>query len=180
MAESVAHGQVPASGSGDPGSRAGLSHRRWPIAARSGVPWILAAAALLVVAAGVTFVLVDDDSPGDVTTAASAQQLSSLRQACEGWLDAYGPQGPGPGQAWCEDMTDWMNEQVRDGRGMGPMMMWGSPSAMRDACRQWTTTERAPDPGDPAGWCDAMVGWMESHMSGGWMTNGPMMGGRLR
>lgn len=116
-------------------------------------------------------------SPG---AAVSASQLASIRTACQQWL---GDASTEPGTAqWCTEMTQWMNTSM-DRHRFGPEMMWGDPSNLRTSCEHWFRT-RPPSgaPSDAAGWCDAMVSWMATHVGrwsgrrtwGGWMHYGPM------
>lgn len=138
----------------------------------------LLAAAVALVAGAVTVLAAtrDDRQPTGVV---DTQGIAAVRQACQQWLDNTSTPSSFGTSRWCETMADWMAGQMADGRMMGPMM-WGSPQAMRDTCRQWMAT--IPGAGTPASWCDDMSTWMGSHWDGwgGPMTGmmGGMMGGR--
>ena len=102
-----------------------------------------------------------------------SQRVAATQRACRQWLDDYSSSsGDTPEVGWCDDLTQWMDDQMATGNMMGPMM-WDSPQAMIDACRQWTTTARGngttatSGPTTATGWCDQMVGWMSQHM-GDW------------
>lgn len=141
--------------------------------------WGLLVLVIAVVAAGlaVRVVLADGGDSGDV----SAAQVSSIRQACRGWMGT----GPSGAAAHCDDMAGWMGDHM-GANGMTPSMMWGDPERMRATCQQWMDDHPPADIAEPRAWCDDMVTWMTDHMSdwsgqehwGGWMEHGPMMGGR--
>ena len=151
--------------------------------------WLVAAAIVVTAAVGVgvgAAIASGDDTSSSAGGAPASQQLAGWRQACQQWTGSYvSSNGPGPGSGWCHGMSDWMYDQMRNGT-MGPMMMWGDPARMRDACRQWATTDPTASPdADTSTWCDTMVNWMTDHMGnwGNWdderwdqWMHGPMMG----
>lgn len=157
-----------------------------PTTTRTKAPWLVVAALVLALVVGVGIGVAVTDDDGGSTSVAGSQQVAAWRQACQQWADGYGTdRASGPGTGWCHGMTDWMYDQMRDGT-MGPMMMWGDPERMRDACRRWADTDASGTSStDASTWCDAMVTWMTDHIGNwgdwddddwdGWM-HGPMMG----
>jgi len=139
--------------------------------------WTLLVAAIVLVAAGLGVGLWigpsrDDASSGQASTAV---QVSDVNQACTNWMMS-GSSTQAGASSWCADMTGWMNQQVSNGRTMGPMM-WGDPDRMLASCQSWVRSNDAGAP--PLSWCDEMITWMRQHMNGdwdGWMMNGSMMG----
>ena len=151
---------------------------------RSRVPLLIAAAVLVVLVGVIAGVIASrgDDST-DVDASLGAQQLASIQQACAQWYDGH-TGSAAPSSAWCDDMVDWMTDQVRSRQMMGSMM-WSDPDQMLATCQQWMSSSTTAGGSTPNGsaWCGQMVTWMTQHMGDwdrwdrGWMMNGPMMGG---
>jgi hypothetical protein len=76
-------------------------------------------------------------------------------------------------------MTDWMGQQLRNGRMTGATM-WGTATTLQTTCRQWMAAGSGSTSGGPASpaWCGQMADWMAQHVGnwGNWMMNGNMMG----
>lgn len=135
---------------------------------RSTRPWMLitaVAAVIAVLAVGLAAFAIgrdDDDSQPTAT-----EQIAVARQACQQWLDSDNAStGPGPGAGWCDDMARWMSDHMGNGQMMMGGGMWASPDAMRDVCTRAMGNTRTAN-GDPAQWCDQMVGWMTQN-DGDW------------
>jgi hypothetical protein len=143
---------------------------RWRVVAA-----VSAALAVLAVAVAAFAFIQDDDS-----TTIAARDVAAARRAeraCQQWLDSR-PDTAGPADSeWCGHMGDWMYEQMASGRRGS--MMWGSPSAMHDACVGAMGSYR-PRVADPDESCRSMVDWMRDRVGGddwqGWMMNPSMMG----
>lgn len=155
--------------------------------ARRSSTWLLAVGlvAILLVALGVGIVVFRGNDPSSTGNAASQQlasaQLTSVRQSCEQWSGSSAPTlGNGsPSTAWCTAMTDWMGQQLRNGRMTGATM-WGTATTLQTTCRQWMAAGSGSTSGGPASpaWCGQMADWMAQHVGnwGNWMMNGNMMG----
>ena len=89
------------------------------------------------------------------------------------------PLGLGVDNVWCQDMINWMSQEIASGSIMGSMT-WGDPERMLSTCRSWMDTN--PSTQRPTDWCDNMLRFMWPHMNGDWeqwddQMNGGMMGG---
>ena len=130
-------------------------------------PWMLVAALVAVVAVLAVGLAAFAMGRDDESQPTATEQIAVARQACQQWLDSDNvPSGAGPGAGWCDDMAGWMSGHMGDGQMMMGGGMWASPDAMRDVCtRAMGNIPTAK--GDPAQWCDQMVGWMTQH-DGDW------------
>ena len=128
-------------------------------------PWLgpLTIVLLGLAGMGVGMAALDDDGP-----ASPGVQLMNVQGACRRWATAA-DDGTNPSAEWCAEMTAWMFEQGAEHGATGSMMA-GSPSRMRETCRQWALA----DPSDAGAaaeagrWCDEMVAWMQAHMGEHW------------
>ncbi len=143
----------------------------------------LVATTLVALAVGIVVFRGNDST--STANAASQQlasvQLTSVQQSCQQWSGSSAPTlGNGsPSTAWCTTMTNWMGQQLHNGRMTGAMM-WGSATTLQNTCQQWMAGSGSTSGGtaSPA-WCGQMVNWMAQHVSNwdNWMMNGNMMGG---
>jgi hypothetical protein len=150
--------------------------------------WLLAVglATIMLVAVSVGIMVFRSNNSSPTGTAASQQlasaQLTSVQQSCQQWSESSGPTlGSGSSSsAWCTTMTDWMGQQLRNGRMTGAMM-WGSATTLQTTCQQWMATGSGSTSGGTASpaWCGQMADWMAQHVGNwdNWMMNGNMMGG---
>jgi hypothetical protein len=138
------------------------------------------AAGLAIAILVIVGIVVFSGSGSSSTSVLADQQLASVQHVCEQWSGSSAPMlGTSSADVACTTMTDWMTQQLRNGRMTGPMM-WGSATAMGDTCRLWMGTDSRSSVSGTAsrGWCDEMVGWMRQHIANwdGWMMHGNMMG----
>lgn len=96
-------------------------------------------------------------------TSASVVRLASVRDGCDDWAASAAP--PGPSDAWCSGMVEWMSGRMS--RTMMGSGMWAGPDQMRAACRQWADDSPAQSGERASSTCDQMVSWMDSHSAGG-------------
>jgi hypothetical protein len=126
--------------------------------------WAAAAVALVVAIAVAVFVIShDDDNNG--SRALDSQRIAATQSACQQWLDDSAD-ATGTPSGWCNDMTNWMHDQIGNGRMTGSMM-WGSPEGMLDTCRRWMSTAPSEGATTTRASCDQMATWMSQHM-GNW------------
>jgi hypothetical protein len=150
---------------------------------RGWVRAVLALGAAAIIGSGIALGLVLSNGTNPTLPTDQAAQLTSVQTGCQQWLSAD-PSQPGSDQ-WCTQMTNWMEQEIQH-NGIGPQMMWGNPTDLQSACDQWMTASSPSGAATNAqGWCSSMVTWMNSNVGtwsgrgswGGWMRNGPMMGG---
>ena len=128
----------------------------------TGRRWIALATVVAVIAVGGVAAAATanrDDSPTYGTA-----QIGWTHQGCQQWADSYQGAG-GPGDGWCNSMTDWMNDRMgqrQAGMTMGPTM-WLDPDAMRATC-QHRMADDSTATNSSGQWCDQMVDWMSDHM----------------
>ncbi len=145
-------------------SNAGSHRSRWVA---------LIAVAVAVVAIGAiiaTVVVIGGDEP------ATAAPLSQVKASCTNWMDSASDAKPD--DQWCTDMFAWMGDHSAgsmmsdsDNSMMGNMM-WQGSEQMGEACRAWVSDEQGETGGTGLQQCDAMLEWMDGHMSskgGHWM-----------
>jgi hypothetical protein len=155
-----------------------------PIARRRSTWLAMGLVATTLVALGVGIMVFRGNTSSSTANAASQQlasaQLTSVQQSCQQWSGSSASAlGQGsPSAAWCTTMTNWMGQQLRNGRMTGAMM-WGSATTLQTTCQQWMAGSGSTSGGtaSPA-WCGQMANWMAQHVGnwGNWMMNGNMMG----
>jgi hypothetical protein len=124
---------------------------------------LLALSLAVGIGAAITVVVVTGDDE------ATAAPLSQVQASCGDWMSSAQSDGLSDDQ-WCTDMFAWMSDQ--SGGSMMGSMMWQGPEQMRKTCRDWAAEERADSDAAGPQRCDALVEWMNGHMSsqgGNWM-----------
>jgi hypothetical protein len=137
-------------------------------------PWTLALIAATMLATGLGVGLAIANNADDTTAPPSAAtQLANIDGACTNWM--MSTPGAANDDAWCSDMTTWMNGQVAAGH-TPRSMMWDSPDRLLSSCHAWMKAADTTPPSTT--WCSDMVSWMSQHMTSDWngMMNGSMMG----
>ena len=125
---------------------------------------LIAVAVLVAIGAVIAAVVViGDDEP------ATAAKLAQVQASCGDWMDSASSEA-GADDRWCADMFAWMDE--RSGGSMMGSKMWQGSEEMGKACRDWVSDERGETGATGPQQCDAMLEWMDGHMSsqgGRWM-----------
>ncbi|CAN5136983.1 hypothetical protein BH09ACT12_BH09ACT12_26080 [soil metagenome] len=145
-------------------SRADSPRPRWAA--------LLAVAVVAVAAILAAVVVIGGEGP------AAAAPLSQVKASCTDWMGSAST-GVKPDDQWCNDMFAWMGDSGSGNSMMGDSdnsmmgnMMWQSSDQMGLACREWVSAERGQNGDTGVATCDAMIEWMDGHMSsqdGHWM-----------